>query len=105
MTSRALARKKDAPLVLIIGPTGSQLDQLDYRDQELARLQEEISDLRARLGSLEALETFRDLLSIKCPKYLDRKITILECGSYRERGQCIKTRCLTRQGLLAKISL
>ena len=102
MTSRALARKKDAPPVLIIGPTGSQLDQINYRDQELARLQEENAELR---GRQEPLETFRELLSIKCPKYLDRKITILECGGYRTRGQCIKTRCLTRQGLLAKISL
>ena len=100
--SRALARKTDAPPVLIIGPTGSHLDLLAYREEELARLQEENAELR---GRQEPLETFRRLLSIKCPKFLKRKITILECASYRERGQCIKTRCLTRQGLLAKISL
>lgn len=103
--SKALARKKDAPPSLDIGPTPTQLAEREYRKDEITRLQEEIQELRDRLASMKYLETFQGLLSIKCPKYLDRKITILECASYRERGQCIKTRCLTRQGLLAKISL
>ena len=103
--SRALARKKDAPPSLDIGLTPSQIEARQYEKDEITRLQEEIQELRDRLASMEYLETFQRLLSIKCPKFYARKITILECAGYRERRQCIKTRCLTRQGLLAKISL
>jgi hypothetical protein len=100
--SRALARKKDTPLALIIGPVDSQIDELQYREDEVARLNEELEELR---GLLEPLKHFRDLLSLDCPKNMGRKSTILECAGYRKRGDCITKLCLVRQGLIGRIIL
>ena len=105
MTSRELARSQDKPLSITIGPTASQQDQIDYRENEVARLQKEVEDLTRRLAQTEALETFRDLLSLDCPRELTRKTTILECTAYRERRECIKKNCIPRTMLLAKIAL
>ena len=105
MTSRELARPEDKPLSLVIGPTASQKDQIEYRNTEVARLQGEVEDLTRRLAQTEALENFRDLLSLDCPRELTRKTTIVECVSKRERGDCIKKNCIPRTMLLAKITL
>ena len=136
MSSRELARPEDKPLSITIGPTPSQQDQIESRNNEVARLREEIAglqeevvrlqeeveglsrrltqteplveeveDLTRRLAQTEALETFRDLLSLDCPRELTRKTTILECTAYRERRECIKKNCIPRTMLLAKIAL
>jgi len=105
MDSRELAKLGDRPLSLVIGPTASQLDEIEYRDNEVSRLQGEVEDLTRRLAQTEALETFRDLLSLDCPRELTRKTTILECTAYRERRECIKRNCIPRTMLLAKINL
>jgi len=136
VTSRELARPEDKPLSLVIGPTASQKDEIEYRNNEVARLQEEVAGLQEevvrlqeevedltrrlaqteplveevealtrRLAQTEALETFRDLLSLDCPRELTRKTTILECTAYRERRECIKRNCIPRTMLLAKINL
>ena len=81
------------------------MDELHYREDELQRLQEENEELRRRLDQLTALETFRDLLSFKCPQTPDRKITILECAERRSRNLCIPRKCVGLDALLAKISL
>ena len=103
MGSRELARPEDKPLSITIGPTSSQQDEIEYRNNEVARLQEKVEDLTRRLAQTEALETFRDLLSLNCPRELTRKTTILECTAYRERRECIKKNCVPRTMLLVKI--
>jgi len=105
MSSRTLVRKEDAPPTLILGPVGSQVDELHYREGELQRLQEENEELRRQLDQVIVLKTFRDLLSLSCPSNLDRKITILECAERRHRGACVPRNCIDLNMLLAKISL
>ena len=105
MTSRELVKQGDRPLSIEIGPTASQQDEIEYRNNEVAKLQEKVEELTRRLAQTEALETFRDLLSLDCPRELTRKTTILECTAYRERRECIKRNCLPRTMLLAKINL
>lgn len=102
--SRALARREDAPPTLILGPVGPQVDELHYREGELQRLQEENEELRRQIDQVIALKTFRDLLSFSCPRYPDRKITILECAERRHRGACVPRNCMGLNVLLAKIS-
>lgn len=105
MSSRALARREDAPPVLVLGPVGPQVDELHYREGELQRLQEEVEDLRRRLEQVIVLETFRDMLSFSCASIPDRKITILECAERRSRDLCVPRKCVGLGALLAKISL
>lgn len=105
MSSRALARREDAPPALVLGPVGPQIDELHYREGELQRLQDENEELRRRLDNLVVLETFRDLLSFPCASFPDRKITILECAERRNRDLCIPRKCVGLGALLAKISL
>ena len=105
MNSRELARPEDRPLSIVHGPTPSQMDQITYRENEVARLQEEVEDLTRRLAQTEALETFRDYLSLDCPMDLTRKTTILECAEKRKRQECIKKNCIPRTMLLSKINL
>jgi len=109
MNSRELARPEDKPLTLEIGPTLTQLDEIEYRDNEVARLQEKIENLTHQLAQKEPfiapLERFRDILSLDCPMDLSRKTTILECTEKRKRQECIKKNCIPRTMLLAKINL
>lgn len=102
MTSRELARPEDKPPSLVIGPTASQQDQIEYRNNEVARLQEENQELRRRLKRNEILER---LFYLDCPRELTRKTTILECITHRQRGDCVKRNCVPRTMLLAKITL
>ena len=105
MVSQELAKLGDRPLSIVHGPTASQLDKIAYRDGEVARLQEEVEDLTRRLAQTEALETFRDILSLDCPMDLTSKTTILECAEKRKRQECIKKNCIPRTMLLSKINL
>lgn len=105
MSMKALARREDAPGVIIIGPTLNQLDEMAYRKLEIERLQEEISELNRRLDHTIVLERFRDALSLECPRKMGEKITIIQCREARARRDCIQKKCIARTMLLAKISL
>lgn len=100
--TRELARKKDRPRDIILRLTGSQKSQREYHLDEITRLNAEHEEITRRhnmeIEELTRLRTLRKHIILTCPLKLD-VITIVQCNTRVDRGDCVKKNCLARRTL------